>query len=234
MNNLCEGDGYRRRRILPGAQFGDMLGNMGDVPRQYWPTVAISRSWKGWDVNDHHTGGDAKRGSLEIARLVGGVSLGTVHEQRFYAIRANGSGLCFPFSPQPFTAMVDISRPVDDEVLTGYANALIEHGCVQAICRGEDSDRLEGIFNNLAEQGELDRSGQFFTSMCVGDEPLTESLQYFILPSGLAQTGLLMVIGDVDDFRETIEGFSTATGALKEDFGQLIYTEADPMCLAPS
>lgn len=210
-----------------------MLGNMGGCPaaRQRRP---FSRSWKGWDVNEYDSGGDAKCVSLEIARLVGGVSLGTIHEQRFYAIRANGTDLRFPFSSQPFTAMVDISRPVDDEVLTGYANALIAHGCVQAICRGEESDRLVDIFNELADQGDLDHNGHLFTSMCLGDEPLTESIQYFVLPSGLAQTGLLMVIGDADDFQDTIEGFSTAAGAIREDFGQPVYTEADLVCFVSS
>ncbi|MDR1745447.1 MAG: hypothetical protein LBS30_06815, partial [Planctomycetota bacterium] len=44
------------------------------------------------------------------------------------------------------------------------------HGCVQAVCRGEESNRLESIFNELAEEGALDKNGTPFTSMCMDDE----------------------------------------------------------------
>ena len=181
-------------------------------------------------MKDNLSGGNAKRDALAAARLVGGISLGTLHEQRFFAIRANGSALRFPFTAQPFTVLVDISRPVDNEILQGYAQALIDHGCVQAVCRGEESDRLVEIFDTLAEKGDLDQNGTPFTSMCMDDEPLNEAIQYFVLPCGLAQTGLLMVIGDSGDFQGAIEGFSTAAGAIKEDIGEPVYAEDDLVC----
>ncbi|MCC8189855.1 MAG: hypothetical protein LIP77_04340 [Planctomycetes bacterium] len=156
--------------------------------------------------------------------------MGTLHDQRFYAIRANGTDLRLPFTAQPFTALVDMTIPVDDSVLQGYAEALIGHGCVQAVCRGEDSGRLVAIFDRLAEQGELDQNGTPFTSMALDDEPLDEAIQYFVLPSGLARIGLLMVIGDTGNFQNAIEGFSTAAGAIRESIGEAVYAEDDLVC----
>ncbi len=169
--------------------------------------------------------------SLEdiLSRHAGGY-MGTVHEQRFYAIRAHGGELRFPFPAGSFTALVDMAGSVDDAVLKTYASALIDHGCVQAVCRGEESSRLEEIFNKLAEKGDLDKNGTYFTSMCLDDEPLNEAIQYFVLPCGLAQTGLLIVIGDQDDFQNAIEGFSIAAGAIKENLGDPVYTEDGLVC----
>lgn len=181
-------------------------------------------------MTDYLSGGDALGADIAAARLMGGMSLGTLHEQRFYAMRANGGDLRFPFSAQPFTALVDISRSVDDAVLKGYAESLIGHGCVQAVCRGEESDRLVAIFDDLADQGDLDKNGTPFTSMCMDDEPINEAIQYFVLPCGLASTGLLMVIGEAGDFQNAIQGFSTAAGAIKEDLGEPVFTEADLVC----
>lgn len=185
-------------------------------------------------MKDNLFGGDEVSSQVALDRLVGGLELGTLHEQRFFAIRANGTHLRFPFPAGAFTALVDMSASVDDEVLHGYASALIEHGCVQAVCRGEESCRLETIFNTLAEAGDLDKNGTPFTSMCLDDEPLNEAIQYFVLPCGLAQTGLLMVIGDHDDFQNAIKGFSTAAGAIKDDIGEPVYTEDDLVCFVSS
>lgn len=181
-------------------------------------------------MKDYLFGGDAESSEAALDRLVGGISLGTLHEQRFFAIRANGAELRFPFPAGPFTALVDMSRSVDDQVLRGYAEALINHGCVQAVCRGEESSHLENIFNDLASEGDLDKNGTPFTSMCMDDEPLNEAIQYFVLPCGLAQTGLLMVIGDQGDFQDAIKGFSTAAGSSKEEIGEPVYTEDDLVC----
>ncbi len=195
--------------------------------------AVIFQSWKGWDVKENLFGDGAPFFDDRLLRRSGGY-MGTIHEQRFYAIRASGADVRFPFPQGAFTALVDMSRSVDDAVLRGYAEALIGHGCVQAVCRGEESSRLEEIFNDLAEKGDLDRNGAYFTSMCLDDEPLNEAIQYFVLPCGLAQTGLLMVIGDQGDFQNAIEGFSTAAGAIREDLSAPVYTEDDLVCFVSS
>lgn len=184
-------------------------------------------------MTDNLFGGGAFSLDAVLGGQVGGY-MGTIHEQRFFAIRANGSELRFPFQSGAFTVLVDLARSVDDAILKTYAEALIGHGCVQAVCRGEESSRLEKIFNKLAEKGDLDKNGTPFTSMCVDDEPLEEAIQYFVLPCGLAQTGLLMVIGDQDDFQNAIQGFSTAAGAIKDDIGEPVYTEDDLVCFVSS
>lgn len=178
------------------------------------------------------SGGVAKYVNLALDRLVGGIGLGTIHDQRFYAIRANGQQLRFPFTARPFTALVHMPQSVDDALLTSYAKTLIDHGCVQAVCRGDDSDRMVDIFDSLAEQGEHDSGDAPFTSMCLGDEPLQEAIQYFVLPCGLAQTGLLMVIGGSGEFDDAINGFFTSAGSIAEGIGEPVYTEEDLVCFS--
>lgn len=164
-------------------------------------------------MTDYLYGGGAKKIEIAIADLSGGQTLGMLHEQKFYAIRAEGAGIKFPFPEKPFTALVDISQPVDDAILESYAAALVEHGCVQAVCRGDEAARLAGIFDRMAEEGGLDHDGRPFSCMCMDDEPLLEAIEYFVLPCGLAATGLLMVIGDSGDFQSVVDGFANAAGA---------------------
>ncbi|MCL1999998.1 MAG: hypothetical protein FWG74_01070 [Planctomycetes bacterium] len=208
------------------------LTNGGGEDRQMGndPPASWRRVWagKGWDVTDYSAGGDAEKIDLSLSGLVGEIDLGTLHEQHFYAIRANGSNLRFPFAAQPFTAMVEVSSSIDEALLRQYAGSLIAHGCVQAICRGEESSRLVDIFDDLAELGDQENNSIPFTSMCLDDEPLAEALQYFVLPTGLASVGLLMVIGGSGDFQNVIQGFSNASDSADES---IIYLEEDVACL---
>lgn len=225
----------RARRVFVIRQWHLFRGTPVVLGGEPLPAVmchaAVSfRSWKGWDVKDILSGSVADSGDFAAACLNGGTNLGTLHDQRFYAIRANGAHLKLPFDAQPFTAFVDISHATDDAILQGYAQTLIDHGCVQAICRGEESDRLVDIFQRLTEQGSHDRNGKPFTVMCLDDEPLGEAIQYYVLPCGLAQTGLLMIIGDAGDFQGAIEGFSTAAGEVAETLGEPVYAEEDLVC----
>ncbi|MCC8166633.1 MAG: hypothetical protein LIQ31_10900 [Planctomycetes bacterium] len=185
-------------------------------------------------MKDTFFDGTATTREAALARLVGGTVLGTVHDQRFFAMRANGDTLRFPFPARTFTALVNMSGPVDDALLQTYAQALIDHGCIQAACRGEGSDRLVEIFDKMAEQGDFDHDGTPFTCMPLDDEPLEEAIQYFVLPCGLAQTGLVMVIGDSGDFENAINGFSVAAGAIKENIGEPDYIEDDLVCFISS
>ena len=184
----------------------------------------------------HNTLGDGGSGFnvKALDSLAGGVSLGTLHEQRFFAMRASGGEVRFPFPAGPFTVLVDMTAPVDDVMLRSYAEALVDHGCVQAACRGEEADRMVDIFNSLAETlSERDDRGADdvpFTAMCMDDEPLNEAIAYFVLPCGLAPVGLVMVIGGQDEFRNAVNGFSDAAGAASEDIGEAVFTEEDLVC----
>ncbi len=188
---------------------------------------------KGRNVK-HDTIGDGGFDTKALDSLAGGMDLGTLHEQRFFAIRPTGGELRMPFPKGPFTVLVDMSAPVDDALLQGYAEKLIRHGCVQAACRGEESDRLVDIFNSLAEsmseKGDIDANGAPFTAMPMDDEPLNEAIEYFVLPCGLAPTGLVMVLGDQGDFQSAIRAFSDAAGSANEDIGEPVYTEEDLVC----
>ncbi|MDR3077643.1 MAG: hypothetical protein LBV15_02640 [Planctomycetota bacterium] len=156
---------------------------------------------------------------IDFTRLVhigGGVDLGTLHRQHFYAVRASGSGFSLPFSVRPFTVMVDMTGSADDAVLRKYAAILTRHGCVQAICRGEESHRMHRIFEDLSETGELDRNGSAFTSMCMEDEPREDVLRYFSLPCGLAKTKLILIIGGQDDYQAALNDFLNVSGLAGE------------------
>lgn len=165
----------------------------------------------------------------------GGKSLGTLFDQKFYAVRAGGPDLNLPFTPRPFTALVDISREVEDNLLERYAKTLMSHGCVQAVCRGEGADRLSAIFDRLADEGGNSCSEGFaFTSMAIDDESLDDAIHYFVLPCGLASTGLVVVIGGNDSFRQAVECFSGAAGSLNEGLGVPAYVSEELACFEPA
>lgn len=163
----------------------------------------------------------------------GGKNLGTHFGQKFYAIRAAGGSLRFPFDSQPFTALVDIAGDVGEETLRGYARELVAHGCVQAVCRGAESGLMNDIFGELSENGETDTNGFPFTSMAIDDEPLNEAIEYFVLPNGLAATGLVMIIGDSGDFRLAVDNFAASTDGAKEALGIPVYVDEELVCFDP-
>ncbi|MDR1611449.1 MAG: hypothetical protein LBT97_01560 [Planctomycetota bacterium] len=156
--------------------------------------------------------------------------MGTFYGQKFFALKASGPDLKLPFDRQPFTALVDIASEKDDVILEEYAKSLISHGCVQAICRGCGAERMDGIFHRLAEEGCLDRDGVAFTSMCAEEETLHESLHYFVLPSGLASIGLVLVIGEARDFGRVVDGFNRTAGELFEMRGEPVSAYAELAC----
>lgn len=170
--------------------------------------------------------------TLDMSQLNGGMSLGIIHSQHFYAMKADGSELKFPFPSENFSAFIEIARPVDKEILSGYATALADYGCVQAFCRGENSDIMSDIFDDLASEGALDGRGIPFTYMCFEEnEPLAESIEYFVTPNDLVKVGLVLVIGGADDFSTVVDSFSAAsinfTNAMsREDFAPV---DAEPV-----
>lgn len=191
---------------------------------------ASIRSWKGWDVTNHHLDGDAKSIDIALAGVNGGMSLGIVHDQQLFAVRANGSKLRFPFPKRPFTALINISRPIGEDDMRACAEAIMRHGCVQAVCRGEESDLMTDVFESLSETGEYDQGGKPVTFMTSADETLVDAIQYFVLPCDLAKTGLLVVIGDSADFQDAIDDFSTAAGEMREAPLEKVSAEKDLVC----
>lgn len=181
-------------------------------------------------MTDYFLDGERRDGLPVDSVAAGGISLGTVFDQKFYAMRVAGNGLRFPFEAQPFTALVDIVGDVGEEALRSYAKELISHGCVQAVCRGDEAGILNDIFGDLSEEGGADVNGLPFTSMVLDDEPLCDAIEYFILPCGLASTGLLMVIGDSGDFHEAVGSFTTSAGSLRESMSAPVYVEEELVC----
>ena len=197
----------------PGEEVPGVAAKSPPRPRDWRRSLLLVR--KGWDVKNFPMDGDIG-GCIASALVGGGKELGALFGQNFYAVRASGEAVSFPFSSRPFTALIEIAAPVDGEILASCARTLIRHGCVHAVCRGEKADRLNDIFIGLAEEGRVDKGGVAFTSMHSDDETLGETLQYFILPSGLASTGLLVVIGDSRDFRSAVDDFIASAGTLGE------------------
>lgn len=180
-------------------------------------------------MSDYFLYGESRDVKAVAHTVSRGKILANVFDQKFYAMRAhNGAGdLRFPFDPQPFTALVNIVGDVGEDVLRIYAKELISHGCVQAVCRGDEAGILNDIFGDLSEEGGADSNGCTFTSMAIDDEPLEEAIEYFILPCGLASTGLLMVIGDSADFQAGVKSFKDSAGNMQKSLKEPVYVEEE-------
>lgn len=181
-------------------------------------------------MTENNSDGKSRDGGSVASVYTGGKLLGTLYEQKFYAIRAGVDGLRFPFEPGSFTALVDIRSNVGSAVLESYARDLINHGCVQAVCRGAEAGIMNDVFCDLAEDGAVDANGVAFTSMPIDDEPLQETLEYFVLPSGLASTGLLIVIGEAGDFQEAVGCFADLAGSLEKPLSETVCVEDELVC----
>lgn len=181
-------------------------------------------------MKDFSCGGKRRGRDAAESANDGGKHLGTLYEQKFFAMRAGADGMRFPFEPRPFTALIDIRSEVGGEVLESYARELVNHGCVQAVCRGSEAGLLNDVFGGIAEDGGCDAGGIAFTSMSIEDEPLREAIEYFVLPSGLAGTGLILVIGDSEDFQDAVQQFYGIAGSLQRSLSEPIVVEEELVC----
>jgi hypothetical protein len=167
-------------------------------------------------VSDHTF---ARKGASSSGRR--GVSkqkiLGKFYDQRFYATRlVPGKAFHPPFAPHPFNVMIHIAGHVPDKALRQIGLDLLKHGMRFALCHGSEAERMGDILDELLEDNEFAHKGYTAYTSVHDDDPLEEAVEYFILPSGLADTGLMLVIGDESSFRSVMRAFTKVTGHLRE------------------
>ena len=151
-------------------------------------------------------------------------SLGTRYEQRFFAIRyAANKGLSIPFPPGPFNGLISIHGSVDDAVLESVGMQLLEYGMRAAMMQGDKAGRMGEILDQLVDEHQIMHDGRTVYNSVHEDESLEEVIDYFILPNGLAEQGLLVVIGGETDFDEATDLFRN----ILSDDAALVAVEAD-------
>lgn len=172
---------------------------------------------------EHSLGGIPKTARAGKSERRERKSLGTLYEQKFYALRAAGKTLDYPFAARTFTALVDSNTSLSDDVLRHYVDSLLNHGCIHVICRGHDAERLSSIFDETVDERGLTHDGYTMTSMIYDEDDLEETVGYFVLPTGLADVGLLLVIGDSGDFKSMVRSFARIAGTLRENVTEPVF-----------
>lgn len=143
--------------------------------------------------------------------------MGICHDQRFYALRyLPGRKLELPFEDKPFTALIEITVPLSDDILRNVAMDLLYRGMRAALCLGPEAERMVEIVDELVDAYGFAHEARTVYASAHEDEDLAEAIQYFILPTGLAETGLLLVLGGEDAFRQTVRTFGQATTGMRE------------------
>lgn len=144
-------------------------------------------------------------------------SLGTIHDQKFYAIRNTGEKpLELPFSTKPFNVMIELALPLSDDALRQIGIQLLKDGMCHATCRGGEAERMGEILDDLIDEHGFSIDGHTVFTSVHDDESLEEVLEYFVLPNGLASTSLLVVIGDEASFHNLVRCFGSTAADLRE------------------
>lgn len=143
----------------------------------------------------------------------GGRSLGAVHDQEFFAIwHRPGQPLPMPFGRQYFNALITQSGSLPEADLREVASQLLDHGMRSAICHGEDAQTLGGIIDGLVDEQGREIERRTIYTMVHDGEGLDDTLRYFVLPNGLAEIGLIVILGEEGHFDYAQEAWGTATG----------------------
>lgn len=142
------------------------------------------------------------------------IFLGHLHEQEFYAVRhVSGDALSIPFQPRPFTALIHTRRNLGESQMTAIARILLEHGLAYALCIGEHGERMSQVLDALIDEHEYALNDMTVFSNASHEESIDEAMEYFVLPSGLSDTGLILSIGDESDLEDATSVFDSLLGS---------------------
>lgn len=140
------------------------------------------------------------------------------NDQRFFALRhVPGQPLKLPFLEGAFNALVEVAAPVDREVLTSVSLQLLQHGMRAADCHGEDAQDLAEIIDELVDEHGFCHDGRTVYAIGHDGESLDDLIDYFILPNDLANTGILLVIGEESDFEGVVEAFGNSIDRVESE-----------------
>lgn len=162
-------------------------------------------------------------GNVEERMLADGnrIFLGHLHDQEFYAIRhVSGGSLSIPFQPRPFTALIHTRRNLGEKQMEKIVRALLDHGMAYALCIGEHAERVSLLIDRLVDDHDYTRNDMTVYSDASQEESINEAMEYFVLPSGLGDTGLILSIGDESDHGDATAAFDSLLGEG--------YADADP------
>lgn len=146
------------------------------------------------------------------------VFLGHLHDQEFYALRhVSGESLTIPFQPRSFTALIHTRRNLSETQMHAIARALLEHGMVYALCIGEHGERMSMLIDRLVDENGYTRNDMTVFSNASQEESINEAMEYFVLPTGLGDTGLILSIGDESDHADATAAFDSLLGGCFAD-----------------
>ncbi len=137
-------------------------------------------------------------------------SLGAVYDQHFYAVRHEaGETIAFPFPQKHFNALIAFHRATNVEERRVIAMELLEYGMRFALCYGQGADEMAELIDELVDEYNYMHNGCTVFSTVHEDGDIGDALAYFVLPNGLADTGLILSLGDDGDFDQWTETFDS-------------------------
>ncbi len=143
---------------------------------------------------------------------------GQVHGQDFYLHQhVLGAPLALPFSRRHFTAFIDLPVPAPETVLRELALRLLRHGMRSAICWGYEAELLGEVIDRVIDDYGFWHGDQTAFCSVHEEEALEEALEFFILPCGLAETGLVLTCGDDAALRTLTSTFSLVHAGAREE-----------------
>ena len=141
--------------------------------------------------------------------------LGKFYDQSFYVLHYQpGRTLDFPFRSQPFNAFISINNEYPTKIISQMAFSLLKQGMRFALCHGERAEAMAEIIDRLIDDFHFIHNGFTVYSSSHPNEDLEEAMEYFILPNGLAETGLILVLGDEIALQKAMKTFAKITSAL--------------------
>ncbi len=167
--------------------------------------------------------------ALESQLYVSGTALklGSVSDQTIYAMRPQpGCDLNFPFEKKPFTALIRTSSQTTEADMRRAGWQLLQHGLRHGICHGEKADRMSEILDEIIDSFDISDNNQTAFSSSHEGEDISETMEYFLLPSGLADSGLILVLGTDNDWGGTMDSFDNLVGS-GEALLELVTDESD-------
>lgn len=133
--------------------------------------------------------------------------LGKLNDQIFYAVRyESGKPLSIPFSKQQFGVLLNLVAEVGEAEMERLAQQLLDFGMAYALCTGEQADVMSGIIDRLIDESGLLHDG--FTPYSSIEDGLSDAMEFFVLPTGITQTSLIVTIGNDDDQNGVMDLFN--------------------------
>ena len=168
-------------------------------------------------MSDHTLAGKSASVSSRRSAAKQKTGLGSYYSQQFYAVRhAPGKALALPFPARPFHAMIHTAGPLPDRATRQLGLELLRSGMRYALCHGSDAAKVGDVLDELIDANHFSFEGHTPYTSVHAEESLAEAIEYFILPAGLAETGLLIVVGEEDAFRGALREFNQITAHLRE------------------